>query len=109
MRNAWVLFKGEAAGLLSQHDDSSFTFRYLDAWMADSSKPPISLTLPKTQQEHHAISLFPCFYSLLPEGTNKQVVCKLNRIDQDDHFGILLVTATGDNIGAISLQIPSYP
>jgi serine/threonine-protein kinase HipA len=38
---------------------------------------------------------------MLPEGSNKQVVCKHNRLDRSDYFGILLTTASHDNIGAI--------
>ena len=38
---------------------------------------------------------------MLPEGSNKQVVCKLNRIDWDDHFGLLMSTAKNDSIGAV--------
>ena len=48
---------------------------------------------------HHIFSLF--FYNLLPEGSNKQVVCKLNRIDRNDYFGLLLTTAKNDSIGAV--------
>lgn len=60
MRSAVILFKGEEAGILTQHDDGAFTFRYNDAWMADRNKPCISLTLPKSQQEYHSpyLSLF---------------------------------------------------
>jgi len=101
MRKAKILFKDEEAGVLTQHDDGSFTFRYHDAWMSDSEKPGISLTLPKIDQEFHSKSLFPFFYNMLPEGSNKQVVCKLNRIDQDDYFGLLMTTAKNDSIGAV--------
>jgi HipA-like protein len=38
---------------------------------------------------------------MLPEGSNKQVACKLNKIDKDDYFGLLLTTTKFDNIGAI--------
>lgn len=38
---------------------------------------------------------------MLPEGSNKQIVCKLNKLDVNDYFGILLTTAKDDNIGAI--------
>lgn len=101
MRSAVILFKGEEAGILTQHDDGVFTFRYNDAWMANRNKPGISLTLPKSQQEYHSQYLFPFFYNMLPEGSNKQVVCKLMRIDPDDYFGLLLMTAKNDTIGAV--------
>lgn len=100
MRQAKVLFRNEEAGILTQHDDGSFTFRYHDAW-AESNTPPISLTFPKTYREFHAEYLFPFFYNMLPEGSNKQVVCKHHRIDTDDYFGLLMVTAATDSIGAV--------
>lgn len=103
MRKALVLFKNEEAGILTQYDDGSFSFRYHDDWVANDSKRNISLTLPKTEKEFHSKDLFPFFFSLLPEGSNKQVVCKLNRIDLDDHFGLLMSTAKNDSIGAVRI------
>lgn len=101
MRQAKILYKNMDAGLLIQHDDGSYTFRYNDSWMNDSNKPGISLTLPKNRREFHSEFLFSFFYNMLPEGSNKQVVCKHNRLDRSDYFGILLTTAKDDNIGAI--------
>lgn len=103
MRKAKVLFKNEEAGILTQHDDGSFSFRYHDNWMSNSDRPSISLTLPKHEKEFHANYLFPFFYSMLPEGSNKQVVCKLNRIDREDYFGLLMTTAKHDSIGAVRI------
>ena len=101
MRKAKIRYKDEEAAVITQHDDGSFTFRYNDAWMADNNKPGISLTLPKTEQEIHSKFLFPFFYNMLPEGSNKQVACKLNRIDPEDYFGLLMNTAKNDSIGAV--------
>jgi HipA-like protein len=101
MRSAVILYKGEQAGILTQHDGGAFTFRYNDAWMADSNKPGISLTLPRSQQEYNSQYLFPFFYNMLSEGSNKQVVCELMQIDPDDDFGLLLTTAKNDTIGAV--------
>jgi serine/threonine-protein kinase HipA len=103
MRKAGILYKEEEAGVLTQHDDGSFTFLYHDGWMADSNKPGISLTLPKSRQEYNAKYLFPFFCNMLPEGSNKQVVCKLMRIDSDDYFGLLMTTAKTDTIGAVRI------
>jgi len=103
MRKAKVLFKNEEAGILTQHDDGSFTFRYHDQWIGNNSKQSISLTLPKSEKEFHSTYLFPFFFNMLPEGSNKQVVCKLNRIDRDDHFGLLMSTAKNDSIGAVRI------
>ncbi|MGB5988515.1 MAG: HipA N-terminal domain-containing protein [Marinifilaceae bacterium] len=104
MRQAEVYFKGEAAALLTQLDDGTFSFRYHDMWVSDTSKASISLNLPKNNQQYNSRILFPFFYNMLPEGTNKQVVCKHLRIDKDDYFGLLLATATYDTIGAVTIK-----
>ncbi len=98
-----VLFKGVPAGILVQHDDGSFTFQYTKEWMNDTSKPAISLTLPKTENEYNSSYLLPFFFHLLPEGTNRQVITQNLRIDQDDDFGLLLNTAKVDTIGAVTI------
>jgi serine/threonine-protein kinase HipA len=103
MREAKVLFKDEEAGVLTQHDDGSFTFCYLDKWINDSSKPGISLSFPKTEKQFHSEFLFPFFYNMLPEGSNKQVICKLFKIDSDDYFGLLMTSAKNDSIGAVRI------
>jgi serine/threonine-protein kinase HipA len=103
MRKAKILYKNEEAGMLIQHDNGSFTFKYTSSWTSDTSKPSISLTLPKSQHEYQSDFLFPFFYNMLPEGSNKQIVCKLNKLDLTDYFGILLTTAKNDNIGAIKV------
>ncbi len=101
MRKAKVLFKNEEAGILTQHDDGSFSFHYHEDWWSNSNKQSISLTLPKSEKEFHSKYLFPFFFSILPEGSNKEVICKLNRIDREDHFGLLITTAKNDSIGAV--------
>jgi HipA-like protein len=104
MRAAKVLFKDKEAGTLTQHDDGSFSFAYDPAWADDPGKPVISLNFPKRHEAYHADFLFPFFYNMLPEGSNKQIVCKLNRLDGDDYFGLLLTIATNDTIGAVTVH-----
>jgi len=104
MRTAGILFRDEQAGTLTQHDDGSFSFQYKLFWLNDIGKPAISLTLPKRQHAYHSASLFPFFYNMLPEGSNKQVVCKLSRLDLNDYFGILMTVAKHDTIGAVTVH-----
>jgi HipA-like protein len=103
MRIAKVLFKDEKAGLLIQNDDGSFIFRYHNTWLENASKPSLSLTLPKIKQEYHSKYLFSFFYNMLPEGSNKDIVCKSHRIDHDDDFGLLMTSAKDDSIGAVRI------
>lgn len=101
MRRARVLYKDEHAGILSQFDDGGFEFAYLESWIENESKPSISLTLPKEKRSFRSDYLFPFFQNMLPEGSNKQTVCFNLRIDENDHFGILLAIASSDTIGAV--------
>jgi serine/threonine-protein kinase HipA len=103
MRTGIVLYKNQKAGTLNQLDDGSFIFKYEEQWLTDSNKPPISLTLPKTNVEFQSTTLFPFFFNLIPEGVNKSLICNKKRIDSDDYFGILLEVAGGDTIGAVKI------
>jgi serine/threonine-protein kinase HipA len=103
MRKAKIRYKGEEAGRLTQHDDGSFTYQYDDFWLKDSTKPPISLTLPKSQQSYHSPCLFPFFFNMLPEGANKRAVSNVTKIDENDDFGLLLATAKYDTIGSVTV------
>jgi len=103
MRKVKVLYKKEEAGMLIQHNDGSFTFKYNNNWLSDNSKKAISLTLPKNKQEYNSKTLFPFFYNMLPEGSNKQTICKHNKIDKTDYFGLLITTAINDSIGAVTV------
>lgn len=104
MRQARVLYKGEAAGLLTQHDDGTFLFEYTQEWMKDITKAPISLSMPKRESVYKSEYLFPFFFHLLPEGTNREVVSMNLRIDRYDDFGLLLQTARTDTIGAVTIE-----
>jgi len=103
MRKARVLYKNEFAGTITQLDDGSFEFMYDNQWV-NSAKPAVSLTLPVSTKVYRSLYLFPFFYNLLPEGTNKQSVCFQLRIDETDHFGILMATAKYDTIGAVRIE-----
>lgn len=100
MRSAEILYKDQEAGIMTQHDDGTFSFRYHDNWLLANS-PAISLTLPTSQQEYFSKFLFPFFYHMLPEGRNKEAICRALKIDSDDYFGLLLSVAGYDTIGAV--------
>lgn len=103
MRSAKVYYKKEHAGTLIQQNNGTFLFKYTTQWLQDDEKPPVSLTLPKSEYSFESPFLFAFFYNMLPEGTNKKVICKKHKIDLDDHFGLLLTTAKFDTIGAVQV------
>ena len=104
MRQAEIFYKREPAGILTQHNDGCFTFRYHDHWLADSQKPPISFSFLKQQQEYHSPYLFAFFFNMLPEGKNRERICIDSKIDSDDDFRLLMVAAQYDSIGAITVK-----
>ena len=104
MNKAEVYRNGEQAGILTKHANGSYEFRYEDEWFAKNDRPAISLTLPKTQQTYLSKVLFPFFFNMLSEGANKQLQCRQLKIDENDHFSLLLATASQDTIGAITVR-----
>ena len=104
MRQATIFYKGKEAGILKQHDNGSFTFRYLETWLADQENPSISLTLPRSQPEWHADYLFPFYYNMLQEGPNPHTDCQANMLVSHVYFRILMATARYDTVGAITVK-----
>jgi serine/threonine-protein kinase HipA len=104
MRRAEIHRNGKLAGILTEENHNKYIFRYEDAYFVDSKQPPISLTLPKTQQEYENNCLFPFFFNMLSEGANRKLQCMQLRIDENDSFGLLLETAQHDTIGAITVN-----
>ena len=104
MKQAEVYNNRVLAGTLTQTDSREYIFRYDDDYFANPTTRSISLTLTKEQQEYHSDILFPFFFNMLSEGSNRAVQSRLLRIDPADHFGILLATAGTDTIGAITVK-----
>ena len=104
MRQGQVFMNGIFAGILSEMEGGGFTFVYDDGYLKDPSLPAISLTLPKKVKVYTSAYLFPFFANMLSEGANRAVQAKLHRVDPDDDFGILLVTASVDTPGAVTVK-----
>lgn len=104
MRSVEVYRNGVFAGTLTEENRQHFVFRYNDNYFNDTSKPAISLTLPKTQKEYSSTFLFPFFFNMLSEGVNRKLQSTQLRIDEEDHLGLLMATAQYDTIGAITVK-----
>lgn len=99
-----VYNNGVLAGYLEKHHTGSYTFFYDDLYFSRKENLSISLTLPKTQKEYQSDKLFSFFYGLLSEGVNKDIQCRLLKIDENDDFTRLLKTSGNDTIGAITVK-----
>jgi serine/threonine-protein kinase HipA len=104
MAQGAVYYNGVLTGHLKKLAPDDYRFVYTGAYMDDPSLPSISLTLPKKQQEHQSPGLFSFFAGLLSEGINKDIQCRLLKIDEEDDFIRLLKTAGNDTIGAITVK-----
>jgi len=104
MRKAEVYRNGVLAGVLTETDNSTYVFTYNESYFNDKATSGISLTLPKKQLEYTSEHLFPFFYNMLSEGSNRAVQSKQLKIDENDFFGLLLATAQFDTIGAITVK-----
>jgi len=104
MRKALIYRNGILAGKLIEESRASYIFQYEEGYFSDLNLPAISLTIPKTQMDYRSHTLFPFFFNMLSEGVNKKLQCQLLRIDEKDHFGLLLATAGIDTIGPITIK-----
>lgn len=104
MAKAGIFNNGLLAGILEKKGTADYYFIYDTSYWKDPSLAAISLTLPKTQQGYQSETLFPFFASLLAEGINKEIQCRLLKIDERDDFTRLLKTAGEDTIGAITVK-----
>jgi serine/threonine-protein kinase HipA len=104
MRKAEIYRNGILAGTLTEENKKSFLFQYNDTYYKDTSKPAISLTLPKTHQKYRSNYLFPFFFNMLSEGVNRKLQCTQLKIDEEDNFGLLMATAQNDTIGAVTVK-----
>lgn len=104
MRSVEVMRNREPVGTLTEESPSKYIFRYYDQYFSDTTKPSICLTLDKSQQEYISDYLFPFFFNMLAEGVNRQLQCRWLKIDEKDHFGLLMATAQYDSIGAVTVK-----
>ena len=101
---AGVFNNGILAGILEKQLNGTYSFEYDEVYLQNDKNPSISLTMPRSINKHESEKLFAFFFGLLSEGVNKNIQCRLLKIDENDHFGRLLLTAQEDNIGAITLK-----
>lgn len=92
------------AGTLEKTKEGGYVFTYIDEYFNDTAKPAISLSFPKMNKQYSSKYMFPFFSGLLSEGMNKQIQCRILKIDEQDDFTRLIKTATTETIGAITLM-----
>lgn len=102
MRKARIYYDDQLCGILEE-TEYGYRFRYTDEGHTDIQRLPVSLTLPKTQQEYHSTILLPFFDVLIPEGYLLEKVFLHCNAPTIDRFGLLLRSGK-DAIGAITIE-----
>lgn len=102
-KSGLVYYNGILAGRV-ERKKKTYVFTYDLSYLSDPSMPPISLSFPKRSHVFHSEVLFPFFFGLLAEGTNKELQCKTLKIDEADSFTRLLKTVNNTAIGAITVR-----
>ena len=100
-RKASVLMYDRLAGILSE-TDSGYRFEYRAEYLDLADARPVSLTLQLQKTPYESRILFPFFDGLIPEGWLLRIVCKNWKLEQNDRFGLLLVSCR-DCVGAVQI------
>jgi serine/threonine-protein kinase HipA len=100
MRQCKVFVHDKEAGLLQETDAKEYVFSYNEGYMGD----PVCLAMPVRKEPYRSRYLFPYFFNMLSEGSNRQVQSTLHHIDEKDDFGIMMATAQFDTIGAVTIK-----
>lgn len=104
MRALNVYMNDTKAGVLIEaYHGKGYSFSYDEKYLF-TDLPPVSLTLPKRKEKYESEHLFPFFNNMLPEGANRQVICRSLKIDENDFFGLLTAMADKDFIGAVEVR-----
>jgi serine/threonine-protein kinase HipA len=101
--SAFVFYNNILAGTLRKLP-MGYEFQYSKSYLDNPGYPPIAFSLPRQDNVFYSQVLFPFFYGLLSEGSNRQIQEKLLKIDSRDHFTLLIKTANSDTIGAVTVR-----
>ena len=101
MRQAYIFYKDQLAGILTEND-SGYDFRYLPEYLSSETAKAVSLTLPLQEEAYTSPVLFSFFDGLIPEGWLLDVILRNTDISILDRMSLLL-TCCKDCIGAISV------
>lgn len=104
MREVDVYMNETKAGVLTEEIPGyGYTFVY-DVEYVGGAMLPVSVNLPKRLEPYWSEHLFAVFSNMVPEGSNRRIICRSNRLDEKDIFGLLCAMADCDFIGAVNVR-----
>jgi serine/threonine-protein kinase HipA len=96
-----VWWEGAIAGTLRVDQHGDMTFGYAPDWLADASRRPLSISLPKREEPFTRRECQPFFDGLLPEDAQLDAVARALGISKRNDFK-LLEALGGDVAGALT-------
>jgi serine/threonine-protein kinase HipA len=97
-----VWWDGAVVGALQIDEHGDLAFAYDAAWLADPTKPAISISLPKRAEPFNRRETRPFFAGLLPEEGQREAVARALGVSKANDFR-LLEQLGGDVAGALTL------
>ncbi len=107
-RTLSVWWDRKVVGTLRIDKHGDMAFQYGEEWLADSSQPPLSMSLPKRPETFKRRECRPFFGGLLPEEGQLEAVARKLGISKTNDFK-LLEALGGDVAGALSLWPEGEP
>jgi HipA-like protein len=104
MSNKGLVYYNDVLAGTIEYRENEYVFTYDTSYLSNQSLPSIAISLPKKRSEYRSLVLFPFFYGLLAEGSEKALQCSALKIDENDHFTRLLKTAITNTIGAVTVR-----
>jgi serine/threonine-protein kinase HipA len=101
-RKLTVWWEGAVVGTLQVNKHGEMRFAYSPEWLADSSRPAISFSLPKQSEPFTQRQCRPFFAGLLPEESQRDAIAGALGISTRNDFAFLEALG-GDVAGALSL------
>lgn len=94
---------GTLAKFIFDDGEHTFMFHYDYDYLLHEKSFPVSLSLPKRSKPYYSNELFGFFDNMVAEGWLKKEQAKLQRINEDDHF-LLLLNNGQDLPGAVTVD-----
>ena len=102
MREARVFYNDTEAGRLTETDEGTYLFQYLDEYVTAYPNQFITFAMPVTRKLYTDKRLFAFFEGLIPEGWLLDIASKSWKINPNDRMGLLLACCH-NCIGAVSV------
>lgn len=103
MRQAVIKYNNIDCGILKEHDNGDYEFKYNQEYIQSHSEFFINFNMPVQKHSYISKRLFPFFDGLIPEGWLLNIASESWKIKNTDRMGLLLACCK-NTIGAVSVH-----